>query len=80
MHYLMELILLNVMMVDTMFLFIVPKTTNVVLLKIGKADKLVLANHPEVTPFLDKYLSSRPYGADPDFYLQEVEEEFGNIF
>jgi len=43
----------------------------------GKADKLVLANHPEVTPFLDKYLSSRPYGADPDFYLQEVEEEFG---
>ncbi|RGB36135.1 hypothetical protein C1646_758518 [Rhizophagus diaphanus] len=42
----------------------------------GKADKLGLANHPEVTPFLDKYSSLRPHGADPDFYLQEVEEEF----
>ncbi|CAB5172739.1 unnamed protein product [Rhizophagus irregularis] len=41
-----------------------------------KADKLVLANHPEVTPFLDKYLSSCPYDTDPNFYLQEVEEEF----
>ncbi|GBB86652.1 hypothetical protein RclHR1_13010008 [Rhizophagus clarus] len=42
----------------------------------GKADKLILANHPEVTPFLDKYLSLRPHDADSDFYLQEVEEEF----
>jgi len=45
----------------------------------GKADKLILSNHPDVTPFLDQYLSSRPYGAEPDFYLQEVDEPFGSI-
>jgi hypothetical protein len=35
----------------------------------GKADKLILSSHPDVTPFFDKYLSSRPYDAEPDFYL-----------
>ena len=45
----------------------------------GKADKLILTNHPDITPFIDRYLSLRPYGAEPDFYLQEIEEQFGNI-
>ncbi|CAB4421146.1 unnamed protein product [Rhizophagus irregularis] len=42
----------------------------------GKADKLTLPSHPDITPFIDQYLSLRPHYAEPDFYLQEIEEQF----
>ncbi|CAB4493812.1 unnamed protein product [Rhizophagus irregularis] len=42
----------------------------------GKADKLTLPSHPDITPFIDQYLSLRPHYTEPDFYLQEIEEQF----
>ncbi|CAG8775867.1 19759_t:CDS:2, partial [Rhizophagus irregularis] len=42
----------------------------------GKADKLTLLSHPDITLFIDQYLSLRSRCAEPDFYLQEIEKQF----
>ncbi|GES96121.1 hypothetical protein GLOIN_2v1482564 [Rhizophagus clarus] len=45
----------------------------------GKADKLILPNYLDITLFIDKYLSLCLYCIKSNFYLQEIEEQFGNI-
>jgi len=43
----------------------------------GVADTLVIPNSPQIIYDYDLYLSRRPMGADPEFYLQEFPEEQG---
>jgi hypothetical protein len=43
----------------------------------GKADHLILPNQPEIIKDYERYFTMRPANCDNNFYLQEVDEEFG---
>ncbi|CAB4432925.1 unnamed protein product [Rhizophagus irregularis] len=42
-----------------------------------KGEKLILPNNPILINDYDRYIDLRPVSAEPNFYLQEVEEETG---
>lgn len=44
----------------------------------GKGEKLILPNNSILVNDYDRYIGLRPVNAEPNFYLQEVEEETGN--
>jgi hypothetical protein len=44
----------------------------------GKADVLIIPNHKEIICDYETYFAKRPVLADPEFYLQETNEELGN--
>ncbi|CAB4435555.1 unnamed protein product [Rhizophagus irregularis] len=41
----------------------------------GKADKILIPYNEEIISYYEKYISSRPRDADPEFYLQEKDDE-----
>jgi len=41
----------------------------------GEADKILIPYNEEIIQYYDKYISLRPKDADPEFYLQEMEDE-----
>ncbi|GBB93623.1 hypothetical protein RclHR1_02200004 [Rhizophagus clarus] len=43
----------------------------------GKADKLILPNNSDIIEVYEKYLSYRPQLSEPNFYLQECDEQNG---
>jgi len=43
----------------------------------GKADKILIPYNEEIISYYEKYISSRPRDADPEFYLQEKDDEDG---
>jgi len=45
----------------------------------GKGEKLILPNNSILINDYDKYINLRPVNAEPNFYLQEVDEETGKI-
>ena len=46
----------------------------------GKGEKLIIPNNSILIKDYDRYISLRPVNAEPNFYLQEVEEEIGKCF
>jgi integrase len=45
----------------------------------GKGEKLILPNNPILINDYDRYIDLRPVNAEPNFYLQEFEEETGKL-
>ena len=43
----------------------------------GKADKILIPYNEEIIQYYNRYISLRPKNADPEFYLQEMEDEDG---
>jgi len=43
----------------------------------GKADVLIIPNNEEIIYYYESYFAKRPVLADPEFYLQESNEELG---
>ncbi|CAB4443730.1 unnamed protein product [Rhizophagus irregularis] len=41
----------------------------------GKADKILIPYNEEIISYYEKYISLRPRDADPEFYLQEKDDE-----
>jgi len=46
----------------------------------GKADKILIPYNEEIIQYYNRYISLRPKDADPEFYLQEMEDEDGKLF
>ena len=43
----------------------------------GKADKIIIPYNDEIMEYYNRYISLRPKNANPEFYLQEMEDDEG---